>query len=418
MLTHCLWLLAATGYAACTPSALGGNLNFDFPDSTSPVPFDISVTPEVVNFAKGRASTFRNSYGIHPEWTNEGALSQEMAALAKYWAEEYDWPTVQDKINRLEHFATTVPGNRNYSSPIPIHFIYQRSTNESAVPLLLLHGWSSTHLEWTEIIEPLTEAFHIIAPDLPGFGFSPAPSQPGLGPREMGIAFDAMMKQLGYNTYGLVITDLGYFIGSWMAIDVANSVIGLFTDFVLIFPTDTDRKRQQNNQTTPEEDAYILAIDSFTDTHSAYSIVQGQKPLALSYAMADSPVGFAAWLWDLKYAGSDGYDYSYQEIITDSFLLWIQEPYTSMRAYIEFFLQPENMAFPKSSLPAAVTEWGSENGPFPDLTAFGLAPLDWAERVHTVNFFRQHTFGGHFPALSEPDLYASEVREFFFGLGN
>lgn len=322
-------------------TALGGayasqSLHFNFPNATSPTPFNISVDRDLINFASDRASTFRVSQSLYPGWSNEGAPTELMSELAAYWAEDYDWNAVEDKINQLSHYATTVPGNRGYDAPIPLHFIHQESANKSAVPLLFLHGWTSTHLEWTEIIAPLSDAFHIIAPDLPGYGFGPAPTQPGLGPREMGIAYDSLMKQLGYDTYGIVITDLGWVVGGWMAIDVPDSLIGHFTDFQLIFPTPEDLERMANNETTSEENKYIMAVQEFATNHFAYSTMQAQKPLALSWSMADSPVGFAGWLWDLKYAASDGYEYSFEEIITETLTLWIQEPYTSMRAYVDF----------------------------------------------------------------------------------
>jgi pimeloyl-ACP methyl ester carboxylesterase len=129
---------------------------------------------------------------------------------------------------QFAHYATTVPGNGEYSAPIPLHFVHERSDDEAATPLLLIHGWASTHLEWSRIIKPLAQqgskAFHVVAVDLPGFGFSPAARQPGLGAREMGRAFDALMRQLGHDKYGLVTTDLGWLIGMWMVEDVRDSI--------------------------------------------------------------------------------------------------------------------------------------------------------------------------------------------------
>ncbi|KAF7533252.1 hypothetical protein G7054_g7213 [Neopestalotiopsis clavispora] len=324
-------------------------------------------------FIATRASTYRPTYGLSDEWTNEGPPAEAMIALAEYWAQEYSWSDVEESLNKRDHYAITIQGSRNYTPDIPLHFVHQKSTNESAIPLLMLHGWTSTYLEWDKIIEPLGDIFHIVAPDLPGFGFSPAPLESGLGPREMATAFDALMQKLGYKTYGVIGTDIGYFVSSWMVVDVPESIIGHFLDFMLIQPTEDDLERYANNQTTPEENAYIEVMNEFTTNHFAYSVIQAQKPLALSLAMTDSPVGFAGWVWDLKYVASDGYPYTEEEIITESFLIWLQAPYGAMRTYLEILERPESSAFPKSEVVTGVTQWGSENGPFPELADFPLA---------------------------------------------
>lgn len=328
-------LLTASGILGSHGHLSNSSLPFDFPSSLKVEKFNIHVDSDLVQFAQARASTYRPTYGLSEEWTNEGPPAEAMIALAEYWAEEYSWSEVEENLNKRNHYAITIQGSRNYTADIPLHFVHQKSTNESAIPLLMLHGWTSTYLEWDKIIEPLGDRFHIVAPDLPGFGFSPAPLESGLGPREMATAFDALMQKLGYKTYGVIGTDIGYFVSSWIVVDVPESIIGHFLDFMLIQPTEDDLERYANNQTTPEENAYIEVMNEFTTNHFAYSIVQAQKPLALSLAMTDSPVGFAGWVWDLKYVASDGYPYTEEEIITESFLIWLQAPYGAMRIYLE-----------------------------------------------------------------------------------
>jgi pimeloyl-ACP methyl ester carboxylesterase len=238
---------------------------------------------------------------------------------------------------QFAHYATTVPGNGEYSAPIPLHFVHERSDDEAATPLLLIHGWASTHLEWSRIIKPLAQqgskAFHVVAVDLPGFGFSPAARQPGLGAREMGRAFDALMRQLGYDKYGLVTTDLGWLIGMWMVEDVRDSIIGHFTDFFLVPTSESDFARQAQNETTEEENQFMAAAGEWFANHASYATMMNQKPAAISLAFTDSPVGFAGWLWDLKYGSSDGFAYEYNELITDTMLQWIQPPYPSIEIY-------------------------------------------------------------------------------------
>ncbi|KAF4952504.1 hypothetical protein FGADI_6739 [Fusarium gaditjirri] len=330
-------------------------------------------------------------------------------------SEYYSWLEVEDCMNKRDHFSVVIPGVAGYTGNIPIHFVYHRSINDSAIPLLLLYGWLSTYLEWDKIIDPLAQFFHLITPDFPGYGFSPAPTESGMDARTMGAAYDALMKVLGYRTYGVVGTDIGYFVSSWMMSDVPDSIIGHFLDFMLVPPTQDDIDRYSGNQTTPEENAYLESFTAFESDHFAYSAVQAQKPLALSLSMGDSPVGFAGWLWDLKYAGSDGYRYTMDELITEAFTLWVQAPYGAMRSYLETLIPKSGgVDFPSYKVPTGLVQWGNQHGPFPELASFPLAPQSWAERQATnLVYFERHAFGGHFPAQSNWHLYAAHLREFF-----
>ncbi|KAH8742764.1 putative epoxide hydrolase [Diaporthe sp. PMI_573] len=415
-------LLAASSGAATSPNSIGSSgLYFNFPKTTTPKHFYIHVDQGLIELAQRKACDFRPSPSIHSGWTIEGPPEDAIAELAKYWANEYDWRTVEKRMNRdFKHYATTVPGNRNYSAPIPIHFVHERSTNDKAIPLLLVHGWGSSHLEWAKVMKPLAkgserQAFHIVAPDLPGFGFSPSPSLAGLGPREIGLAFDAMMKRFGYTTYAIATTDIGWPVGMWMTADAHDSIFTHFTDFFLSVPEPSDLSRHANNETNPEETDFIAATDEWYAKHAAYATVQVQKPQALAAAMTDSPVGLAAWLWDLKQGSSDGYSYSYDELITDTMLTWIQQPYGAMRTYMEIS-QPDNFAYPKTDIPTGVTQWGNLNGPYKELAKFPLVPRTWVERRANITYFMRHDTGGHWPALAQPEEWVANVQAFFAGL--
>lgn len=149
----------------------------------------------------------------------------------------------------------------------------------------------------------------------------------------MGRAFDSLMKQLGYEKYGIVTSDLGWLIGMWMVEDVRDSIIGHFTDFFLVPPSESDFARQARNETTEEENQFMVTAGEWFAKHASYATVMNQKPAAISLAFTDSPVGFAGWLWDLKYGSSDGFSYEYDELITDTTLQWIQPLYGSIQVY-------------------------------------------------------------------------------------
>lgn len=312
--------------------------HFPFPEGSSPQPFKLSLDDSFLEMTLRKVKDYRPSLSLSEEWTMEGPPTKTITDIAEYWATKYDWKSVEKSINgKFNHYATTVTTSGAYTAPIPLHFIHEKSSNAKAVPLLLLHGWPSTSLEWSKVIHPLSKKYHIVAPDLPGFGFSPAPTQPGMGPPEMGRAFHALMQQLGYEKYGIVTTDLGWLVGMWMTSEFESSILGHMSDFFLGQATPDDIERLQAGKATEEEAKYMAAGKAWFESHWAYATTHSQKPLALSLALGDSPVGFVGWYMDVNHATSDGYQYSNDELITDAMMLWIPGVYAGIRAYMEFF---------------------------------------------------------------------------------
>ncbi|UPL04050.1 hypothetical protein LCI18_014984 [Fusarium solani-melongenae] len=394
-------------------------LNYFFPNSTSPQRFEISVKQDFLDLTLRKVRDYRPSPGLFSDWTIEGPPEDRIAGLAKHWAKKYRWKDVEKKLNRdHEHYAVTVPGSSNYTAGIPLHFIHKRSKDSNAIPILMLHGWTSTYLEWSNAIEKLgqggNQSFHIVAADLPGFGFSPLATQPGLGPKEMAAAFDTLMHKLGYDTYGIATTDLGFIVGMWMVQGFRDNIIGHFTDYYFVPLDEADLARQARGETTEEENTYIETFNEWFSKHALYISANTQKPQLISTALTDSPVSWSAWLWDLKHACSDGYPYTNDEIITETMTSWIQSPYGGTRGYQQILAA--GTVFPKTDLPTGVTQWGGINGPFPPIAEFNLAPRDWVERTANVVYFKRYAFGGHFPAINHPDIWAQDLQSFFASL--
>ncbi|KAJ4247455.1 hypothetical protein NW762_013130 [Fusarium torreyae] len=402
-------------------------LNFHFPaNTTAPVPFTISVNETFIDQTLKKAGLYRPSIdlldGSNANWI-EGPPRANMTALADYWANKYDWYTEQDYINgNFSHFAITVPETPQWQHPTPLHFIHERADDNDALPLLLLHGWPSTSQEWRKVIDPLVSprdpalsGHHVVAPDLPGFGFSPAPKYSGLDPIALAGVLDAFMAQLGYDKYGVVSTDLGWWVGMWM-VDVVpkGRIAGHFSDFFLVPPNSTDLERYQKNETTEAETKYIASNQAWYNEHTGYQHVQTQQPLSIGQAMADSPVGFAGWIWQLMFSVSDGYHYTFDEIITTALTLFIQGPWGNMRYYKEFFTT-EAMNFPRTEIPTGVSQWavGDANAPFPEIANFNFVPQDWIERLANVRKIYRHDNGGHFPAVNLPQDWTADVLDFF-----
>jgi pimeloyl-ACP methyl ester carboxylesterase len=382
-------------------------------------PYTIDVKPSVIAEVLTRVRNFHETKPIDaPDWF-DGPPVSKINAIAKYWAEDYDWYKVQDQINKnFTHFYTTVPspgGNYGSDEPLGLHFIHQRSEREDAIPILFLHGWPSTSLEWEKVILPLAypednnqQAFHVVAPDLPGFGFSPAAPAPGLGPEGHAAIFASLMAQLGYDRYVLYSSDLGAIVGMSYVVDYADRLILHATDLFLAPATADDTVRAAANLTTAEETSYINAMAVFFGDHSSYSAVHSMLPLSVAYALNDSPVGFLAWRYQVAYTVSD-VDYSFDELITEALLLYLPGVYGNIRAYKELFiLEAFNPRVP-FTVPTAVLQFGGVDH-YPGLSDINFAPRAWIERTANLTYFKRHALGGHFPALGQPQAVMDGIR--------
>lgn len=308
-----------------------------------PRPYLVSFDKAIVEDIRLRASDFRPTANIDvPVWS-DGAPGSNLTSIAKYWASEFDFGKFENEINsNFSHYITTVsPLGDAYNRSLDIHFIHQISRRRDAIPILFLHGWPSTSLEWTKIIPSLVTppngslpAFHAIAPDLPGYGFSPAPTAGGLGPKEHAIAFADLMQQLGYNRYVVYSTDLGSPVAHQILEKFSQRIINHITDFFLIAPNSTDQARYAAKTTTAEETAYINSLDYFGTYDSAYAALSSTVPLSVAYAFNDSPVGFLAWVWQLVYFVDDTIQTA-ETLIRRTLLLYLPGPYNNIRSYKE-----------------------------------------------------------------------------------
>jgi pimeloyl-ACP methyl ester carboxylesterase len=310
-----------------------------------PRPYRVSFDQTVVADIRFRASHFRPTPNINVPIWSDGAPGSNLTSIAKYWASEFDFGNFENEINsNFSHYITAVPPpGGTYNRSLEIHFIHQVSQQRDAIPILFLHGWPSTSLEWTKIIPALIAppnaslpAFHAIAPDLPGYGFSPAPTAGGLGSKEHAIIFVNLMQQLGYERYAIYSTDLSATIAQRMVEMVPQRVINHVTDFFLVMPNATDQARYAAKTTTLEETAYIESLNHFGDHDSAYALISATVPLSVAYAFSDSPVGFVAWVWQLVYFVDDTIQTA-EKLIRRTLLLYLPGPYNNIRTYKELF---------------------------------------------------------------------------------
>ncbi|WP_445169142.1 epoxide hydrolase family protein [Mycolicibacterium sp. Dal123E01] len=367
-------------------------------------PFRIDVTDEVLADLRDRLVRTRWperecvddwSQGIPLDYTRE---------LATYWADEYDWRTRESALNRFDQFITEIDG-------LDIHFIHQRSPNPDALPLIITHGWPGSVVEFTKVIEPLTDDFHVVCPSLPGYGFSGKPSSTGWGIEKIAQAWDTLMARLGYQRYGAqggdwgaaVTTQIGRNGGdrSRSAGDIGGC-IGIHTNMPMAFPSGA-----LDNPTEEEKDA-LAAGQYYAKSDSGYSKQQATRPQTLGYGLADSPVGQLAWIMEKFWAWTDcdGHPENVltrDELLDNVMIYWVTNAATSSaRLYWESFRAFGAQG--KVEVPTGIARFPKE---------IMRPPRSWCENSYNVTRWTDMPRGGHFGAFEQPELYVEDVRAFF-----
>lgn len=337
--------------------------------------------------------------------------------LSEYWRTKYDWRKHEAELNSFPQFVTPIDG-------VDIHFLHVRSKHENATPLVLVHGWPGSVWEFHKIIGPLVDptahggkaedAFHVVCPSLPGFGFSSRPKERGWSSQRMAEAIAKLMARLSYPRYGAQGGDWGGGIVRWLASNDGAHCLGSHNNF----PGGSQPAEDPLRGVTPREiERHQQRVNELND-HRAYGAIQGTRPQTLGYGLNDSPTGLAAWVVDKFWAWSDhGGDlessFSKDELLTNITIYWATNTMpSSARIYFE---SQHNQPRPPSMTPFA-------GGGKPAPIGFALFPKEinvppraWVERnvgssmIHWTEMPR----GGHFAALETPDLLATDVREFF-----
>jgi epoxide hydrolase len=333
-----------------------------------------------------------------------GADIKKVRALADYWENHYDWRTQEAKINRFDQFTTEIDGQQ-------IYFIHQRSPRPDAIPLLLIHGWPGSILEFLALIEPLTHpkdshslAFHVIIPSLPGFGFSGPTTTRSWGPRRMAKALVVLMDRLGYSQYGIQGGDWGSLIARDMAYQAPAHVIGLHLNLIAVDPPNPEAVAQMS-------DAERKRFSYFDREESSFFFLQASEPQTLAYALADSPVGWLAWMiGKFQLLTDNNGDFltavDRDTFLTDVTLYWVTGTVGSaMRIYRENRLTGEEMApTPRLETPLAYADFPKE---------VAVPPFRWITQTYNVIQETEMPKGGHFAALEQPDLLLDDIRKFF-----
>ena len=375
-------------------------------------PFTISVPDNVLDDLRERLMRTRFPDQLEGAGWTYGTELSYLKELCAYWRSKFDWRAQERALNRFRHFQTVIDG-------LKIHFIHQRSKETSAVPLIIIHGWPGSFVDFTKIIGPLTEpaaygghsqdAFHVVCPSLPGYGFSDAPRTAGFGCKEAAQIFIKLMARLGYNRYGAHGGDWGAVISAWLAaVDTAH-VNALHLSATLGNATE-ETATGVSDKPSSQEKQDVERMKEPEDTETGYVSIQSTKPQSLGYALNDSPAGLAAWIVEKFHrwsdcAGNVEARFTKDELLTNIMIYWITQTITSsMRIYYE----------------ARASGWKLlPDGKIEAPTGFALFPVEpqlpreWVEASFNVARWTAMPKGGHFPALEEPDLLVEDIRALF-----
>jgi pimeloyl-ACP methyl ester carboxylesterase len=348
---------------------------------------------------------------------SQGVQLGRLQELLRYWTTDYDWRTVEARLNALPMFMTEIDG-------LDIHFIHVRSPHENALPMIMTHGWPGSILEFMKVIGPLTDptahggsaddAFHLVVPSIPGFGFSGKPTATGWGSDHIGRAWAALMQRLGYDRFVSQGGDCGSVISHRMALQNVPGLIGIHVNMPGTVPQEiasilTAGGPAPENLTEKEKAAF-KALDTFYKDSSGYAAMMVTRPQTIGYSLVDSPVGLAAWIYE-KFATwtySDGDPENVltrDEMLDDISLYWLTGTGASAaQIYWEDHSNNFN-AVDIAKMPVAVSVFPGE---------IYCAPRTWAERCyHNLIYFNEVDDGGHFAAWEQPQLFTREVRNAF-----
>lgn len=383
-------------------------------DAEAVRPFTIDVPDEVLADLRERLARTRLPDDLPGTAWDYGTDREYLEELLAYWRDEFDWRSQEWLLNGFDHFKTDVDG-------LDVHFIHQRSPHEDALPLVITHGWPGSIMEFYKIIPLLVDptnyggdaadAFHVVAPSIPGYGFSGKPAGRGWNPEKMAEVIGKLMERLGYDRYGTQGGDWGSIISRWQAVQHPDRVVGVHINMVTAGPP--AGVEDPTAGVPPEELARTRERQEFFADERGYSNIQGTKPQTLGYGLNDSPAGLAAWIVEkfrtwCDCAGDVESRFTKDELLTNVMIYWATQTITSStRIYYESRHTPPSREIGYIETPVGCAIFPKE---------LFIPPRAWAEAAFNVTHWTEMPRGGHFAALEEPELLTEDVRKFFRAL--
>ncbi|WP_299557599.1 epoxide hydrolase family protein [uncultured Mycolicibacterium sp.] len=368
-------------------------------------PFRIAVPDDLLTDLRARlAATRWPERECVDDWS-QGVPLDYLRDLADYWAHRYDWRAREAALNRFDQYVTEIDG-------LPIHFIHQRSPHPDAFPIVITHGWPGSVVEFHKVIGPLTDptahggraadAFHVVCPSLPGYGFSGKPGSTGWGVERIAAAWDELMRRLGYARYGAQGGDWGAAVTTQLG-RTARACVAIHTNMPFGRPP-----RQARERPTPQEQQALAALEHYRRWDSGYARLQATRPQTLGYGLVDSPAGQLAWIIEKfwSWTDCDGHPenaLSRDELLDNVMLYWATaSAASSARLYWESY--NAFGAGDRVEVPTGVASFPKE---------VLRVPRSWCEATYNITHWTDMPKGGHFAAFEQPELFVEDVRTFF-----
>ena len=376
-----------------------------------PRPFTIDISNVVLEDLTQRLKMARWPDEVGENW-QYGTDLKYLQELCHYWETDYNWRDQESKLNQFDHFKTSID-SRN------VHFIHQRSSHKNATPLLMTHGWPGSIAEFLEIIPMLTQpekfgadpadAFHLICPSIPGYGFSDPAQETGFDQKKVAEGHIKLMHQLGYPKYFVQGGDWGSAISTWTAVLAPENVMAMHLTLMIAgYPK---HKEDPFEGVTEEEKMILSQRKDHLKDGTGYQAIQGTKPQTLGYGLNDSPIGLAAWITEKFHSWTDCNGdienaITKDQLLTNIMLYWVTGSITSSaRLYFESNHAGNNpYEHGRIATPTGAAMFPGE---------LFQPPRKWAEELYNIQHWSHPAKGGHFAALEQPALLAEDLRQFF-----
>jgi pimeloyl-ACP methyl ester carboxylesterase len=410
---------AAMGIAAAGAASL-------FPAYPAPVatsdeirPFRVNVPEEQLVDLRRRIAATRWPDRETVNDRSQGVQLAKFQEVVRYWGTDYDWRKAEARLNALPQFMTEIDG-------LDIHFIHVRSKHPNALPVIITHGWPGSVIEQLKVIGPLTDptahggkaedAFDVVIPSMPGYGFSGKPTGTGWDPDHIARAWAELMKRLGYTRYVAQGGDWGSPVSNAMARQAPAGLLGIHVNLPATVPPEVAAVLAAGGPApaglSEKERAAFDALDTFFKKYRAYAAIMATRPQTIGYALTDSPAGLAAWIYDYNNGEPERLLHK-DDVLDDITLYWLTNTATSSaRLYWESGGRSPTLAVAQKtaeiSLPVAITVFPGE---------LYRAPETWARRAYrNLTYFHEVDKGGHFAAWEQPELFSAELRAAFKSL--
>jgi len=401
------WALGFGPGKAAAQEPIVSSIGVNLPPANETVSaFRLAVAPDAIEDLRRRLAMTRwPERETVSDWS-QGVPLARARALIDYWRDGYNMARLERRLNAFPQFRTSIDG-------LGIHFLHVRSKHTNALPILLTHGWPGSVIEFLEVIGPLTDpeahggraedAFHVVIPSLPGYGFSDKPREAGWNLPRIANAWSALMKRLGYHRWVAQGGDWGAGVATWLGKQQAEGLAAIHLNFPILSPPPIE------GEPTDEEKAALAQLKAFGATMSGYAVIQETRPQTLGYGLVDSPAGQAAWIYE-KFAGWSDSNRNPESVLSrdamlDNIMLyWLTATAaSSARLYAESF--PIHLRRQVVDIPVGVSQFPGE---------IYLPPRIWGERTYPKLFYwNRVSRGGHFAAFEQPALFTSEIRACF-----